>query len=263
MRDIRSEYNYNPTQAFQNEIELSMLRNILESLPLNSTIKWSHDNFRISPFGVIANYLDIYAPDLCDPVGINWLLTVNNHLSDQIDNDFVFPLAEQTLENVKTKLLKVYQINILTHDEIFLNPDTYMIAPRDEMKQWYQTSNHPLASITYPTQPELNNILLSAESNEGTQEPLATFLPMWSYDLINHYLQEWAFQISGRQDLKFEFIETLSTPLLDHLKSIDLENEKLYDLGDDIKVTGQAFNTLLTMNENDSVAIMKKLKGLK
>lgn len=263
MSNIRAEYNYNPTQAFQNEVELSMLRNILESLPLDSTIRWSHDNFRISPYGVIANYLDIYAPDLCDPVGINWLLTVNNHLSDQIDNDFVFPLAEQTLEDVKTELLKVYQKNLLTHDEIFLNPDKYMVTSRNEMNHWYQFNNHPLASITYPTQPKLKDIILSADSNVGSEEPLATFLPMWSYDLINHYLQEWAFQISGRQDLNFEFIETLSTPLLDHLKSIDLENEKLYDLGDDIKVTGQAFDTLLTMNENDSVAIMKKLKGLK
>lgn len=263
MSNIRAEYNYNPTQAFQNEVELSMLRNILESLPMNSTIKWSHDNFRISPYGVIANYLDIYSPDLCDPVGINWLLTVNNHLSDQIDNDFVFPLAEQTLEDIKTELLKEYQKNLLTHDEIFLNPDKYMVTPRNEMNHWYQFNNHPLASITYPNQPKLNNILLSAEYSEGALKSDATFLPMWSYDLINHYLQEWAFQISGRQDINFEFIETLSTPLLDHLKSIDLENEKLYDLGDDIKVTGQAFDTLLTMNENDSVAIMKKLKGLK
>ena len=263
MSDIRAEYNYNPTQAFQNEIELSMLRNILESLPQNSTINWSHDNFRISPYGVIANYLDVYVPELCDPVGINWLLTINNHIIDQNDNDFVFPLTESTFELIKTKLYKEYQKNLLTHDEIFLNPDKYMLATKDSLNQWYQSSNQPLHNITYPTQPNLDKILLSNDLNEVTVNPKDTFLPTWSYEMINQYLQEWAFQISGRQDLYFQFIETLDTPLLDHLKKIDLENEKLYDIGDNIKVTDQAFDTLLKMDEKDSVALIKKLKELK
>ena len=264
MTKVSKEYNYNPTQAFQNEIELSMLRNILEALPANATIKWSHDNYRISPYGVISSYLDVYAPELCDPLGINWLLTINNHLTEQYEDKFTFLLSENSVAQIHEILCEHHQTNLLTNDEIFLNPDKYMLASMDPQINWYQSNDLPLAELYYILDDKsLEKDVSLGLTPEELWNPDLVLLPFWSYELINLYLKEWSFQISDRTDIRFEFVETLSTPLLDSLKSIATSEEALYDIGDSIKVTGEAFDALLQMDEKASAAIMKKLKELK
>lgn len=222
----------------------------LKTLPVASqVVPWAQDHMLLSENVLSASWADIdLASDLFDE--FNWVWTLENP-ENVVSEDLPVCWSETT---------PVPSFSLLVH------PDRFCVAPgllpdTEEAQNLIQSStvvfNYP------PTPDEVDAIKTSFNTDLGVD---ARIVPGWSAAKVSQTLSLWCASVLGFDGVRFVFdsnqVTRKTEALLGRLEGIDLEDkDNLYDLGDGVFATSEAFDDMLALPPEVASETTAVLKG--
>ncbi|MFM7087972.1 MAG: hypothetical protein ACKOW9_00340 [Candidatus Paceibacterota bacterium] len=227
----------------QPEESINSVLQIISGLQPYATLPWGDIGARKVGEVIEADWLDIFVPEICNPLGLNWLWTIESSSNVRDQNEFNLTIPHDKVIYAVSKSNALYDCDTVIIKEI---------------------------GVSLSKEEEKSLRKLAAQRGERIISRTC-----WSSKQLHSYMKKWCKDHAGRPDLTFEYDTELVSPLYTQNNKLNnhesnalasAENEfdqnELYMISEGIKITSTAFDALLEMDPERAAEVVKAMQEL-
>ena len=212
-----------------------------------TTLTWGDLGAREVGEVIEADWVDVYLPEICDELEINWLWTIENQ------NEVGEPIAIDNDNKYSILLPHDKALYSVSNDGVLYDTDKVIIKDISE-------------DLTLEEQSQLEDARINPDS-------FIIRKTGWSKALLQEAMSEWCRFYVGRVDLIFTFDQNAISPQYRDFSELSIEDAKevgkveesqeLYLIDEGIKITSLAFDALLEMDIDRAAEVVKVMKDMR
>jgi len=177
-------------------LDLRKIAAAIKDLPADATIPWS-DNALGEDKNFTGSWIDVYAPELCEQLQLNWLLTIDHPSGEESHTDAILKMPF----NATVEMMMPAGLELGAPEKMFL------IDGEHEKKLSLATFD-----VDEDSDPDDPNVMMTWNIYQGDDATVSEVdgrrwisCPVWSARGVSEFLNEWILRETERNDICFVF----------------------------------------------------------